>query len=247
MAAALLWYDLETFGTHPHWDRIAQFAAVRTNERFEQLEEPVVSYCRLSPDYVPHPDACLTTGITPQQVNERGVSEREFAAVVHEQMIRPGTTTAGFNTIRFDDEFVRALLYRNFYDPYRREYENGNSQPTQKQQSKNTKQGSNGGSQKPENGAQKDGYITKTQQNTLIERLQELGCGTKDTALPKINTWLENQGFYRIEKTKDLTQEQATDLIDDLSYEIADKEVPNEDPFTQESAGEEAENATANQ
>ncbi|MGM0675769.1 MAG: exodeoxyribonuclease I, partial [Spirochaetota bacterium] len=127
MAASLLWYDLETFGTHPQWDRIAQFAAVRTNEHFEQLEEPVLSYCRLSPDYLPHPDACLKTGITPQQVNEWGVSERAFAAVVHEQMIRPGTTTAGFNTIRFDDEFIRALFYRNFYDPYRREYENGNS------------------------------------------------------------------------------------------------------------------------
>jgi exodeoxyribonuclease-1 len=127
MAASLLWYDLETFGTHPQWDRIAQFAAIRTNERFKPLEEPVVSYCSLSPDYLPHPDACLTTGITPQTANERGVTEREFAALVHGQMIRPGTTTAGFNTIRFDDEFVRALFYRNFYDPYRREYESGNS------------------------------------------------------------------------------------------------------------------------
>jgi exodeoxyribonuclease-1 len=127
MAASLLWYDLETFGTHPQWDRIAQFAAIRTNEHFEELEEPVVSYCRLSPDYLPHPDACLTTGITPQEANEKGVSEREFAARIYEQMIRPGTTTAGYNTIRFDDEFVRALFYRNFYDPYRREYEHGNA------------------------------------------------------------------------------------------------------------------------
>jgi len=127
MPASLLWYDLETFGTHPQWDRIAQFAAVRTNERFEQLEEPVVTYCRLAPDYLPHPDACLTTGITPQTANEAGDTEREFAAGIYEQMIRPGTTTVGFNTIRFDDEFVRALFYRNFYDPYRREYENGNA------------------------------------------------------------------------------------------------------------------------
>lgn len=127
MPASLLWYDLETFGTHPQWDRIGQFAAIRTNERFEELEEPVVSYCRLSPDYLPHPDACLTTGITPQTANERGTTEREFAALIQGQMIRPGTTTVGFNTIRFDDEFVRALFYRNFHDPYRREYENGNA------------------------------------------------------------------------------------------------------------------------
>ncbi len=127
MPASLLWYDLETFGTHPQWDRIAQFAAVRTDEHFRELEEPVTAFCRLSPDYLPHPDACLTTGITPQMANERGVTERKLAALVHEEMIRPGTTTAGFNTIRFDDEFLRALFYRNFYDPYRREYENGNA------------------------------------------------------------------------------------------------------------------------
>ncbi|MFP4432347.1 MAG: exodeoxyribonuclease I [Spirochaetaceae bacterium] len=127
MAATLLWYDLETFGTHPQWDRIAQFAAVRTDGSFRELEAPQVLYCRLSPDYLPHPDSCLVTGITPQQVNEGGLSEREFAAAIHEAMSRPGTTTAGFNTIRFDDEFVRALFYRNFYDPYGREYQEGNA------------------------------------------------------------------------------------------------------------------------
>ncbi len=125
--ASILWYDLETFGTHPQWDRIAQFAAVRTNDRFEEIEDPVLRYCAQSPDYVPHPDACLTTGITPQEANDRGVTEREFAAAIHEHLSEPGTTSAGFNTIRFDDEFIRALLYRNFYDPYGREYREGNS------------------------------------------------------------------------------------------------------------------------
>ena len=127
MPATLLWYDLETFGTHPQWDRIAQFAAVRTDDRFEALEEPKVLYCRLSPDYLPHPDACLTTGITPQEANNEGMTERDFAAAVHEALIVPGTTTVGFNSIRFDDEFIRALFYRNFYDPYAREYQDGNA------------------------------------------------------------------------------------------------------------------------
>ena len=127
MPMTLLWYDLETFGLHPQWDRIAQFAAIRTDDSFTEVGEPVVAYCRLTPDYVPHPDACLVTGITPDVVAERGVSEREFAAIVHRQMIEPGTCTVGFNNLRFDDEFVRALFYRNFYDPYRREYLENNS------------------------------------------------------------------------------------------------------------------------
>ena len=53
--------------------------------------------------------------------------EAEFAARVHEQLAEPGTCGVGYNSLRFDDEFTRHLLYRNFYDPYAREWENGNS------------------------------------------------------------------------------------------------------------------------
>ncbi len=127
MAFTLLWYDLETFGRHPQWDRIAQFAAIRTTDSFEEVDRPVIAYCRLSPDYVPCPDACVLTGITPDLVQERGVPEREFAALIHDEMIRPSTCTVGFNNLRFDDEFIRALFYRCFYDPYRREYAENNS------------------------------------------------------------------------------------------------------------------------
>ncbi|MFP4483633.1 MAG: exodeoxyribonuclease I [Spirochaetota bacterium] len=127
MSASLLWYDLETFGRHPQWDRIAQFGAIRTNGDFEEIGEPIVAYCRLTPDYVPDPESCLITGITPAEVQEKGMTEREFAALIHEEMMVPATCTAGFNTIAFDDEFIRALFYRNFYDPYRREYMNNNS------------------------------------------------------------------------------------------------------------------------
>jgi exodeoxyribonuclease I len=127
MAFTLLWYDLETFGRHPQWDRIAQFAAIRTTDTFEEVDPPVVAYCRLTPDYVPSPDACIVNGITPSLVQDRGMPEREFAALIHDEMIRPSTCTVGYNNFRFDDEFIRALFYRCFYDPYRREYAENNS------------------------------------------------------------------------------------------------------------------------
>jgi exodeoxyribonuclease-1 len=123
MAFSFLWYDLETFGLHPQWDRIAQFGAVRTNTDFEEIAPPINLYCRLSPDYVPQPDACLVSGITPQEVNAEGLTERDFAARIYHEMMQGATCTAGFNNLRFDDEFLRALFYRNFYDPYRREYD----------------------------------------------------------------------------------------------------------------------------
>src|SRR5262249_45388377 len=56
-----------------------------------------------------------------------GVIEADFAARVNEQMAEPGTCSVGYNSLRFDDEFTRHLLYRNFYDPYEREWKDGNS------------------------------------------------------------------------------------------------------------------------
>lgn len=127
MPATLLWYDLETFGTNSKWDRIGQFAAVRTNDRFEDIGEPIEAYCRMTPDYVPEPDACILTRLTPQIVDRRGESEARFAAIVHQAMMEPRTCVVGYNNLRFDDEFVRHLFYRNFFDPYEREYKSGNS------------------------------------------------------------------------------------------------------------------------
>lgn len=127
MAASILWYDLETFGRHPQWDRIAQFAAIRTNDRFEDIEEPVNIYCAAAPDYLPNPEACLVSKLTPRFVNAEGIRERDFAAKINALMMVPKTCITGYNSLRFDDEFIRALFYRNFFDPYKREYANGNT------------------------------------------------------------------------------------------------------------------------
>lgn len=127
MEESILWYDLETFGTNPFHDRIAQFAALRTNFKFEPLGEPVVLYCRPSDDYMPNPNACLVTAITPRQCAQQGLREYEFAQKIFDMMMVPGSTVAGFNSIQFDDEFIRNLFYRNLMDPYLREYSQGNS------------------------------------------------------------------------------------------------------------------------
>ena len=123
----IVWYDYETFGANPAWDRPAQFAAIRTDEDLNEIEEPVEIFCRQTDDYLPHPDAVLITGITPQDCQSRGVPEREFIARINDMFSQPGTCVAGYNSIRFDDEFTRYTLYRNFFDPYAREWQGGNS------------------------------------------------------------------------------------------------------------------------
>lgn len=120
----ILWYDLETFGLNARYDRIAQAAAVRTDMDLNIVGEPILLYSKLTPDYLPNPSACLVTGITPQEVNRRGTTEAEMIAKLRDEMMVPDTITAGFNSIRFDDECIRTTLYRNLYDPYEREYRN---------------------------------------------------------------------------------------------------------------------------
>lgn len=118
------WYDLETFGLSPFYDRIAQFAGQRTDMDLNPIGEPVILYCKLAADYVPDPQSCLVTGITPQEVKEKGIPECEFAQKINDIFSEPYTCVCGFNTLKFDDEFIRNLFYRNFIDPYEREYKN---------------------------------------------------------------------------------------------------------------------------
>lgn len=121
------WHDYETFGTDPRRDRPSQFAGLRTDYDFNVAGEPFVIYCKVPEDYLPQPEACLITGITPQIANKKGVCEAEFIALIRQQMSQSRTCSLGYNNIRFDDEVTRNALYRNLYDPYEREWQNGNS------------------------------------------------------------------------------------------------------------------------
>jgi exodeoxyribonuclease I len=125
--ASFFWHDYETTGTDSRRDRVLQFAGIRTNMELEPTGDPISIFCRPPRDALPSPQACLITGITPQQAQREGVSEADFAARVHEELALPGTCGVGYNSLRFDDEFTRQMLYRNFYDPYAREWRSGNS------------------------------------------------------------------------------------------------------------------------
>jgi exodeoxyribonuclease I len=118
MAASFLFYDLETSGVNPREARIMQFAAQRTNLDLEPIGEPYNYLIRLTADVLPDPEAILVTGITPQQTIDGGYTEAEFLKIFHTDIATPGTIFTGFNSVRFDDEFLRFLNYRNFYDPY---------------------------------------------------------------------------------------------------------------------------------
>lgn len=126
MAASFLFYDLETFGTDPRRTRIAQFAAIRTDPALEVVDQPIDFFVQPADDLLPSPFATLITGITPQRALREGVNEAEAFSRICEEMSRPETCSVGYNSLRFDDEFIRHGLFRNFYDAYEREWRGGN-------------------------------------------------------------------------------------------------------------------------
>jgi len=118
MDSSYFFYDLETSGLDPRRQRIMQFAGQRTDMDLNPVGDPINVLVRLTEEVLPDPSAILVTGITPQKTIEEGYAEAEFLQLLHDQVFTPGTIVTGFNNVRFDDEFLRYSLYRNFFDPY---------------------------------------------------------------------------------------------------------------------------------
>lgn len=119
-----LWHDYETFGANARRDRPAQFAAIRTDADLNETGQEMMLYCQPAPDFLPEPQACLITGITPQTCLAQGIPEYRFAQQIEQAFAQSGTIGVGYNTIRFDDEITRHLFWRNLIDPYAREWQN---------------------------------------------------------------------------------------------------------------------------
>lgn len=125
MSQTFFFYDLETSGLNPRNDRIMQFAGQRTTLELEPIGEPYNILVKLNDDTLPSPDALMVTGITPQQTQADGLTEAEFAKLLMEEVFTEDTISVGFNSIRFDDEFIRALFWRTFTDPYEWSWRDG--------------------------------------------------------------------------------------------------------------------------
>jgi exodeoxyribonuclease-1 len=125
MAQTLYFYDLETSGFNPRVSRIMQFAGQRTDMELKPMGEPDNILIKLTPDTLPDPDAIMVTGITPQSTLTDGITEVEFTKYLTAQVCTPDTIMVGYNNVRFDDEFIRYTLWRNFYDAYEWHWKDG--------------------------------------------------------------------------------------------------------------------------
>jgi len=127
MAQTFYFYDVETSGLNPREARIMQFAGQRTDMNLTPIGKPHNFFIRLTNDVVPDPSSVLITGITPQKTLADGITEAAFLKIFYKDIATPDTVFSGYNIVRFDDEFMRYLHYRNFYDPYQWQYKDGRS------------------------------------------------------------------------------------------------------------------------
>lgn len=121
----IYWHDYETFGQSPQYSGVAQFAGIRTDEDLNIIGEPDNILCRLTPDRLPSPEACMITNISPLENNKKGMTEVAFFEKINKILSTNNTCGVGYNSLSFDDEVTRNGLYRNFIDPYEREWKNG--------------------------------------------------------------------------------------------------------------------------
>jgi exodeoxyribonuclease-1 len=118
-----LFYDIETSGLNTAFDQILTFAAIRTDLSLREINRTSV-VVQLRPDVVPSPGAFVTHRLSLASLL-KGDCEYDAARRIHELVNLPGTISLGYNTLGFDDEFLRFTFYRNLLDPYSHQYANG--------------------------------------------------------------------------------------------------------------------------
>ena len=121
MSKTYLFYDLETTGLNKAFDQVLQFAAIRTDLALNEIERHEF-FITLNPDVVPSPYAVITHLIDPTDI--QGHNELVGIEKIHEIINTPGTISLGYNTLGFDDEFLRFSFYRNLLPPYTHQYAN---------------------------------------------------------------------------------------------------------------------------
>ena len=124
MPKTYLFYDIEATGLNKSFDQVVQFAAIRTDLDLNPIEE-IEFFVTLSPDVVPSPYASMTHHIPIKTCQEKGLSEYEAICRIHQLLNTPDTVSLGYNTLTFDDEFLRFSFYQHLLAPYTHQYANG--------------------------------------------------------------------------------------------------------------------------
>ena len=123
MNKTYLFYDIETTGLNKAFDQILQFAAIRTDRQLNEIERYTLAV-KLRPDVIPSPGAIITNRLSISDLAS-GLCEFEAIRQIHELMNQRQTISLGYNSLGFDDEFLRFSFHRNLLPPYTHQFKNG--------------------------------------------------------------------------------------------------------------------------
>lgn len=115
-------YDFETTGLNHCFDQVIQAAFYTTDAHFNVIDQQVF-HIQLRPDVIPALGALLTHKVLPEALSE-GMNEYEAFLHMHEIVNRPNSYTIGYNSLKFDDLFLRFGFYRNGLEPYTHQWKN---------------------------------------------------------------------------------------------------------------------------
>ena len=112
-------YDVETTGLTKGFDQIVQFAALRTDSALKITDQFQIR-CRLMPHVIPAPEAMRVTGLRIEQLLDTSLPSH-YGMVTEVQRILTSWCPAlflGYNSLSFDEEFLRQVFYQCLYRPY---------------------------------------------------------------------------------------------------------------------------------
>jgi exodeoxyribonuclease-1 len=113
-----VFYDFETSSSNKSWGQIIQVGAILTNDNLEELDR-YEARCRLSPSIIPEAMALIVNKSSPKMLKGANLSHYEMIRQLVETLKRWGKATfIGFNSIDFDEEFLRTTLFQTLEYPY---------------------------------------------------------------------------------------------------------------------------------
>ena len=113
-----VFYDFETSSSNKYWGQIIQVGAILTNDNLEELDR-YDARCRLSPGIIPEAMALIVNKSSPKMLKGTNLSHYEMIRQFVETLKKWGKATyVGFNSIEFDEEFLRCTLFQTLEYPY---------------------------------------------------------------------------------------------------------------------------------
>tara|TARA_B100001996_G_scaffold212434_1_gene163101 strand:+ start:135 stop:1553 length:1419 start_codon:yes stop_codon:yes gene_type:complete len=114
----LVFYDFETCSSNVSYGQIIQAAAVLVNDKFQELDR-YEGRCKLSPGIVPEAMALLVNKTTPKMLKETNLSHYQMVRQLVDKFKKwKNSIFIGYNSINFDEEFLRRTLFKNLEYPY---------------------------------------------------------------------------------------------------------------------------------